>query len=205
MRDPDAAEGVTLAEFEGDLRWRMSLLTSEHTARGLYLNGVLDVVRELGSEAAVRQCLEAAGEKRFVDFFSYSSRAHLALVQTAAKLLRDRYGSFEKTLWHMGYQGTKSFFASAVGRTMVVVAQGNPRRLLNALPAAFSLSVSTLRGEVHWTGPNSAVFILRQDFMPLAYTEGALHAVFENAKAKNFQVKSREPEPLVGEYTLSWE
>ncbi|WP_158502062.1 TIGR02265 family protein [Vitiosangium sp. GDMCC 1.1324] len=205
MKNPDVPRGATLTEFEEEQRRRMALLTPADTARGLYLNGVLEVVRELGSETAMRQCLEAAGEKKFVDFFSYSSRAHLALVYTAAKLLHDKYGGFEKTLWHMGYKGTKNFFASAVGKTMLVVAQGSPKRLLTALPAAFSVSVSTLQGEVRWTGPNSATFILKRDFMPLMYTEGALQAVFENAKVQNFQMRSREPEPLVGEYMLSWE
>jgi uncharacterized protein (TIGR02265 family) len=192
-------------DVERDLQQRLALLTPTDKVRGLFLNGVLDVVRELGDEAVMRQCVESVAEKKFVDFFQYPSNVHLNLVYSAAKLLMGRYGSFEKTLWTMGYQGTKNFFTSAVGKTMVVLAQGSPKRLLTALPSAFSIAVTSLEGEVRWTGPNSGVFILRHDFIPLMYTEGALQAVFENAKVKRFQIHASQPEPLVGEYTVNWE
>jgi uncharacterized protein (TIGR02265 family) len=192
-------------ELEKDLQQRLSLLTPADTARGMFLNGIVEVVRELGNEAAVQQCLDVVGEKKFVDFFSYPSAKHVSMLYTAAALLSERYGGFDNALRAMGYQGTKNFLASTAGKLLLVLGQGNPKRLLNALPSAYAVSVSSLQAEVRWTGPNSAVFILRRDFIPLAYTEGSLKAVFETAKVRGFQVRSRQPEPLLGEYELSWQ
>ncbi len=192
-------------EHEEDLKWRLSQLTPQDTVRGVFLKGIVEVVRELGDEASVRQCLDVVGEQKLVDFFSYPSDRHIRMIYTAARLLSDRFGGFEHALRAMGHQGTKNFLSSAVGKLMLVVGQGNPQRLINGLPPAFSVAVSSLTSEVKWTSPQSATFILRRDFVPLAYTEGALRAVLENAKVKRFEIRPRQPEPLVGEYDLSWE
>lgn len=205
MNSPSTARAPAHDEHEEDLRWRLSQLTSQDTVRGMILNGVLEVVRELGDEAAVRQCLDVVGEKKLVDFFSYPSDRHVQTIYMAARLLSDRFSGFENALRAMGHQGTKNFLSSPAGKLMLVLGQGNPKRLINGLPSAFSVAVSSLTSEVKWTGPQSATFILRRDFIPLAYTEGALRPVLENAKVKHFEIRSRQPEPLVGEYDLSWE
>jgi uncharacterized protein (TIGR02265 family) len=205
MEGKDASRGLAPPGSEEDLRQRLSLLSPADTVRGMLLNGVLEVVRELGDEAAVRQCLEMAGEKKLVDFFSYPAEVHLKMLYTAAQLLSGRYGSFEETLWNMGYQGARNFLSSTPGKLLKVLAQGNPKRLLNGLPSAFSVGGGRLQSTVRWTGPNTATFVLERDFLPLPYTEGVLRAAFEATQVKGFQVRSRQPEPLVGEYDLSWE
>ncbi|MGZ3457040.1 MAG: hypothetical protein ACXU86_00900 [Archangium sp.] len=44
----------------------MGLATSEDTIRGMLFNGTLEVLQSL-----VKRCVEASGEARFLDFFSY--------------------------------------------------------------------------------------------------------------------------------------
>lgn len=191
-------------ELEKELQHRLSLLTPDDTVRGLMLNSVLDVVRELGSEALARQCLDAVGEKKLVDFFLYPSRMHLELLYTAAGLLYARYGSLEKTLWNMGYQGGKNFFASTPGKLMML-GEGDIHRLLKALPTAFSVAGGMLKSEVVVTSPWTAVFILHRDFIHPAYTEGTLQSALEFGHAKGLRVKWRPSATLVSEYDLAWD
>jgi uncharacterized protein (TIGR02265 family) len=190
-------------ELENDLHHRLALLSPEDKVRGIILNGVLEIVRTLGNETMVRQCLDSVGEKKFVDFFTYPSHLHLRFVYAAADLLCERFGSFEKTLWNMGYQGGKYFLSSAPGK-ILMLGQGSMQRLLSVVPSAFSLANNSLQGEVKWTGPRSALFLLKHDFLPLVYTEGTLQSL-DTAKVKGLRVKSRQVEPLVGEYELTWE
>ena len=205
MNDSSAAGGSVHPGSEEDLRQRLALLAPTDNVRGMLLNGILEVVRERGDEAAVRQCLEAAGEKTLVDFFTYPSSVHLRMLYTAARLLSDRYGGFEQALGALGYQGARNFLASIPGKLLMVLAQGNPKRLINALPSAFNVGGSHLKIDVRWTGPHSAVFVFQRDFIPLVYTEGVLRAAFEAAQVKGFQVRSRQLESLASEYEMSWE
>jgi len=90
-------------------------------------------------------------------------------------------------------------------RLLLVTAQGDAWRLLNALPSAYAVGASTLEPGVQWLGATTAVFTLKRDFIPPPYTEGILRAVFEAAKVKGFQVRTRQTQPLAGEYDLKWE
>lgn len=187
-----------------ELQHRLSLLTPADTVRGVFINGVLEVARTLGGDALAQRCLEVTGEEKFVDFFNYSSAAHLRAIYHTGSWLLDRYGDFDSALWQMGHVGTHGFFASPVGKTMRMISGGNPRRLLQSLPRAFSVAGATLVSELRWQGPQSAVFTLKRDFIPTAYTEGVMHAVLEQAKVKHIQVHSHQPQPLVSEYTVDW-
>ncbi|HEX8439182.1 TIGR02265 family protein [Archangium sp.] len=203
MGNPSIAQAPAHIDRHEDLRQRLTLLKPEDTVRGVILNGVMEAVRVLGDETLVRQCLDVVGEKRLVDFFSYPSHKHLQLIYTAAGLLDARYGSFEKALWLMGYHGGKNFLSSTPGKVLLL-GQGSFKRLLEAVPTAFSVGGNGLKSEVRWTGPTSAVFILDRDFIPPAYTEGTLQSL-EISKVKGLRVRWRPTETLVGEYELTWE
>lgn len=205
MAEEHRPEAGPTEESDPELRERLALLTPADTVRGLFLNGVLEVVRKLGSDDLVRQCLEASGEQRFVEFFTYSSAVHLRVIYRAARLLGERYGGFDKALWQMGHEGAVGYFSSALGKTLLLLGRGDPRKLVSALPQAFSLSSAALQSTLEWTGPKSALFLLKRDIIPTAYTEGVLHGLLEQAVVKRFHVSSRKPSPLSGEYSLSWE
>ncbi len=203
MAHPSTAQSPAPIDRQEDLRQRLASLSPEDFVRGMILNGVMEAVRVLGDEALVRQCQDLLGEKRLVDFFCYPAHKHLQLIYTAASLLEARHGGFEKALWSMGYHGGKNFLSSAPGKVLLL-GQGNFKRLLSTLPTAFSVGSNRLKSEVRWTGPTSALFILQHDFIPPAYTEGTLQAL-ELAKVKGLRVRSRQSEALVGEYELTWE
>jgi uncharacterized protein (TIGR02265 family) len=203
MDYPATGETLQLGSDE-ELAWRLSLLAPTETSRGVFFNSVLEVVQHLGNEDAVRRCLEVCGESRFLDFFNYPFSTYIKAIYTAARLLSERYGGFEGAVWQMGYQAARSFYASPTGRVVLLMAHGDPRRLLNTLPTASRTTSSTVEGTVWLTGPNSGVLRFKNDYMPRPYNAGALLATFEAAKVKGVKVEARPMGPLDTEYEISW-
>jgi len=190
---------------EDELQWRLSLLTPTENSRGVFFNSVLDVVRHLGDETAVQRCLEVGGEAQFLDFFNYPFSTYLKVIYTAARLLGEKHGGFVEAVRKMGYHASLSFYASPPGRVVMLMAHGDPRRLLNSLPSATRTTSSVAEGSVWLTGPKSGVLCYKRDFMPRPYTAGALQATFESAKVKGVKVNPRPIGPLDTEYEISWE
>jgi uncharacterized protein (TIGR02265 family) len=85
----------------------------------------------------------------------------------------------------------------------LVTIQKNPRRLMSNMPAAFR-AASNMECAVSWKGPNHAVFTMKRDFIPLAYTEGALRVVQDFTTAKDVTVSSRYVQDFDSEYEVSW-
>ena len=189
---------------EQELEQRLALSTPKDTARGMFFNGVLGVVRTLGDENAVEQCLRVSEERHFVDFFNYPISTFLKLTCTAARLLAPQCGGFEGALWRMGQQATKDFLASATGKALLLLGGSNARQMLNNLQSGFQAAVSYGERTVEWTGPKSGRFIMKRDFMPCPYHEGVLYALLETLGAKDVQVRGWRTGPLDSQYELSW-
>ena len=193
------------AKVSKDLEARLALATREDTARGLFFNGVVGAVRSLGGDAAVERCLQASGEKKFVDFFNYPVAAFLKLAYTAAQVMGPQFGGFDGALRRMGVQATTDFLSSAAGKTLLLLASDSPKRLLGNLHAGYRAAVSYGERGVSWTGDKSGIFTMKRDFMPPAYHEGTLQAVIEAVGGKQVQVHGKQTGPLDTEYTLSWQ
>lgn len=194
-----------MPDITRDLERRLSLATREDTARGMFFNGVLDAVRTLGGEAAVARCLEASGEKKFVDFFNYPVAAFLELAYAAAEVMGPRFGGFEGALRRMGVQATTDFLSSTAGKTLLLLAAGSPKRLVGNLHSGYRAAVSYGERGVSWTGDKSGLFTMKRDFMPPAYHEGTLQAVIEAVGGSQVKVQGRQVGLLDTEYTLSWQ
>lgn len=190
---------------EEDLGHRLSLVTPADTTRGLFLNGVLQAVRQLGGEAAVRHCLEESGEKRFLDFFNYPVGTMLRMAYTGARLLSDDTRSFDEVMRQMGYVSARSFATSTMGAIMLRLVLADSRRLLEAMPSAHRMNTSAGECKVHWTGFHSAVMRITRDFLPHAYTEGSLQGAFESARVRGLTVRCLTAPSLTNHYELSWE
>lgn len=188
-----------------DLEMRLSLATREDTARGLFFNGVLGAVKVLGGEAAVAKCLAAGGEKKFVDFFNYPVSSFLKMAYTAAQLMGPQLGGFDATLRRMGMQATTDFLSSAAGKTLLLLASDNPKKLVSNLPSGYRAAVSYGDRSVVWTGDKAGRFLMKRDFMPPSYHEGTLQAVIESLGVRNVQVHGKQTGPLDTEYELSWQ
>ncbi|MBJ6766093.1 DUF2378 family protein [Myxococcaceae bacterium JPH2] len=193
------------AAWAKDLSMRLSLALKEDTARGLFFNGAVGAVRALGGDTAVDQCLGAAGEKKFVDFFNYPVAAFLRLAYTAAQLMGPQLGGFDATLRRMGTQATSDFLSSTAGKTLLLLAGDSPKRLVSNLPSGYRAAVSYGERSVEWTGERMGRFVMKRDFMPPSYHEGVLQAVIEAQGGRAVQVRGRQTGALDTEYELSWQ
>jgi len=187
-----------------ELQWRLSLIGTDEDLRGVVFNSILEVVRQLGDEHAVERCLQVAGEPRFMDFFNYPFASLIKMTYTAARLLSDKYGGFDKALWKMSQQSVSSVYSSPAGRAVLLLGRGGPTRLLDTLVSAFAMTSKHVEVSVQLTGPKSAIFTYKRDYMPRPYTEGGLVATFDAAQVKGMKIHARPTGPLDTEYDLSW-
>jgi len=193
------------ADLARELEWRLALATPEKTTRGMFLKGILQVVRSLGDEAAVQRCLAASGQTRITDFFSYPMTSHLRLAFTAAEYLAPRSGGYDEAFRLLGRQATADFMSSLAGRTMLALTNRDPVKMLNSLPTAFRASVSYGQHSVEWTGPRSGRFILKGDLMPVAVNTGILEGVIMSADVRAVKVEGRQLALADCECVFSWE
>ncbi|XXF77989.1 DUF2378 family protein [Myxococcaceae bacterium GXIMD 01537] len=194
-------DGGVLQEFER----RLSLATPQDTTRGLFFNGALSAVRSFGGEAMAQRCMEAGGEKRYVDFFSYQVTSFLKLTLTASQALGPQMGGFDVTLRRLGTQATRDFLSSMAGRTLLLLAGEDPARVLANLPSGYRTAVSYGERTVTMTGPKSATVSMKRDFMLPSYNEGVLLAVLEAAGVQNARAVAKPVGLLDTDYELSWE
>ncbi len=189
-----------------ELKRRLSFIKESDTSRGLLFNAVLEVVRETKGEAAVRHCLEAAGEKKFVDFFSYPLSKFVTLLYAAARLLSTETGDFDGALRQLGDHTATNFLTSASGKMMMSLVQRNPQRLFNSLRACLQVvASSTDQVSTRMTGPASGIITYKHDLLPRPHLEGGVLAVFRAANVRSVKVRSWATGPVDNEYEISWE
>lgn len=187
-----------------ELKWRLSLLSPDDLMRGLFHNSLLELVRRLEGDEAVKQCLEVCGEARFLDFFNYAHPTYIKLLYASAWRLSDRFGGFERAIREIGYNGGLSFYASAAGKVLILMAQGDPRRLLSNIPTGMQTASKHVELKVTLTGPRSGILV-KYDVLPRLHTEGGLQAMCEVAKVKGARVTSRPLSPTENEYEVTWD
>lgn len=187
-----------------ELEQRRLAATDEDQARGMFFQGALSVIANLGGEGAVARCKGVAGVWEINPFHLYSVSRYLRMVSTAARLLGPQLNGFDGVLHRMGSQATVDFLASLFGRELLAEAAGSPRLLLESLGDAYRMAVSYGERYPQWTGERGARFIMRRDFMPAAYHEGVLRGALEAVGARDVRVVGRQVALLDSEYELSW-
>jgi uncharacterized protein (TIGR02265 family) len=182
----------------------LTLATPEDTCRGMFLNGMLEAVRTLGGEDIRAKCHAVAGDKKFVDFFSYPVAEMLKATFTAADLLGQKLGGREAVLNQLGRRATEDFLGSTIGKTLMALAGREPHRLLASLPNSYRAAVSYGERSVERLGDRQARLVSRRDFMPLAYNEGVITVAMGQSTARDILVKGRRVGPVDVEYDISW-
>lgn len=203
-RDATTA-GQGRRDWARDLEQRLALATPDKTCRGMFLKGILQVVKSLGDEAAVQRCLVAGGQTRLTDFFSYPLSSQLRMTWAAAEYLAPRTGSFDEALRLLGRQATADFMASLAGRTMLALTGRDAVKMVNSMPTAFRASVNYGKHSVVWTGPKSGRLILDGDLMPEPTNSGILEAVLMAGDVKSAKVLGRQVGLTLCECHFSWE
>ncbi|HEX8818513.1 MAG TPA: DUF2378 family protein, partial [Archangium sp.] len=188
-----------------DLEQRVALATPSDTVRGGFFLGALEEVRASVGEAGVRQCVEAGGEPRFVEFFNYPVGTWLRVSEVAARLMAPECGSWEEAQRRLGRRAKVDLLRSATGRALQLVSRDEPRGLVANLPSAYRAAVNYGERTVVWEGLSRGRVIMRRDFMPCAFHEGVLLAVLEGMKVRGVEVRGLRVGVLDAEYLIAWE
>ncbi|MBI3182649.1 MAG: DUF2378 family protein [Myxococcales bacterium] len=188
-----------------DLRIRLSMATPADTAKGMFFNGVLSAVERLVGPEARERCRKAGGEKKYIDFFNYPIAEFLPIAFTAASLLSEKLGGYEAAFRRLGQQAVEDFLSSTVGKTLLLLAGSDPRRLLSAAAGAYRTAVSYGERSTEFLSEKRCYFKVKRDFMPHPYHEGVFLAVIESLGAKQVKVVGRRIGPLDAYYDISWE
>lgn len=186
------------------LKERLACATPADTTRGLFFNAALEQVRTGADDEAERRCRLMLGQSRFFDFFNYCVFDMLRLTFSAAQYLSEHQGGFEAALRRLGQRGMRAFLASMAGRTFLSFCGEDARRTMTSLPVLFHTVVSYGERTVEWLGPRQCRLVMKRDFMPPSYQEGALLTVMEQLHLQGGQVHSRPTGPLESEYTIAW-
>jgi uncharacterized protein (TIGR02265 family) len=200
-----AAVAGTELNTERHLERNLALARPEDTARGMFFNGAVDAVRVLAGEEVAQRCRETSGERKHVDFFSYPVSSFLKMCQAAVREVGPKLGGCEQVLRKIGEQSTRDFLSSMAGKTALLLAGNNVKRLLAQVPSSYRAAVSYGERTILWTGETSGRFTIHHDFMPPAYHEGVLRGVLAAVGVKNIRVRGRLTGPLDSEYEISWE
>ncbi|WP_224247512.1 DUF2378 family protein [Hyalangium gracile] len=190
---------------EGLLERHLVLARPEDAVRGMFFNGVLGAVGQLMGEEVARHCRQATGERKHVDFFTYPVASFLRLCLSASGHVGPRLGGCERMLRWLGEQAARDFLGSMAGKTALLLAEGNPKRLLSQLPSSYRAAVSYGERSVMWVGGSRGRVLMRRDFMPPAYHEGVLRGTLLVAGARGVHVQGRPLGLLDSEYEISWE
>jgi uncharacterized protein (TIGR02265 family) len=191
-------------EVQRQFESRLALAGPEDTVRGIFFNGTLDGVKRLAGAEAEALCRQAAGERKFTDFFSYPVAGFIQLGIAMLPLVGPQLGGGEQMLRWMGVQSANAFMNSAAGRTAFMLVANNLKKLFNQLPISYRAATSYGERQMVWTGEKSGRFIFKRDFLPPGYHEGVLTEVMLKVNAKDPKVHGRVIGPLDTEFDLSW-
>ncbi|WP_257461146.1 DUF2378 family protein [Archangium lipolyticum] len=205
-QDSEAPVAGRSAEFWArDFARRVTLVKPEDTLRGVFCNGLVRFVGGLGCEKQLKRCLAAGGEEKFVDFFSYPVVTYLRMVSAVLFPLAERYGSVEESLRVLGRQAMADLQGSAAGKALSMMRTGDMRSRLDAVLAAYRVSVSFGEQSLAWMGPTSARISLRNVIMPHPFHEGLMLSVLELGNPRPMKVLGRQTGPLDCDFDISWE
>ena len=198
--DDDFAETA-----EEDLQQRLMRATPEFTTRGFMFAATLKAVEELGGdEAAVRRCLEAAGEKSFMDFYHYPTRSLLLLFLAASEALGPRHGGVEGVVRQISMRCADSYLDTVVGRAALQHTGALPQRFTLALQTLYNAATKYADPEVSFPTSNRSVLSLRSALLPRVYHEGATARMAERMGLVLVRVRARKTGPLSIDLEVSW-
>lgn len=187
-----------------ELEHRLALSGPEDTLRGFFFNGALEVVRSLEDPSALERCIRAAGGERFMTFFSYPVGALNRLLYAAAWELSGTHGGFGGALRYLGQRVAPVYLQSGAGRVLLMLAGGEPRRMLEGLPSAYRTSVRQGECTVQWSGPTRGRVLVKGSTLPTEYLEGALRGVFECTRVAEVNATGRQVSLRDTEIDVSW-
>jgi uncharacterized protein (TIGR02265 family) len=189
-----------------ELQQRLAHTGPGDVARGIFLNSLLDVVRQFGDDSLLHHCLAVSGEQRFLEFFNYPMSTFLRMAYPACHRMSVKYGGFSETFSALGYEASKDFYASSAGKVLLLLARNDPLRLLSNMPSTTNAVLGEQTGitQMKRTGKANSVLTYKRDLVPRPYNEGALQASLEAVGARDVRVVAHPLSLYDTDYELSW-
>lgn len=190
----------------GDLALRIAAATPSDTCKGMFCNGLFHAVQRARGTLGMEALKHAAHGQKFVDFFNYPIADFLPMAYLASELVGGGATplALEAGVRSLGRQATDDFLGTAVGKTLLMLAGTDPRRLMNSLASGYKTAVSYGTRTVNWKTPTHCVFEMRRDFMPHPYHEGVLLQVLTAVGGKKVQVTGARVGLLDTDYDVTW-
>ena len=198
---------VAFAIDRDDLASRLALANPEDTCKGMFFNGLFRAVSRAQGQAAADVLRQVGRGQKFVDFFNYPIADFLPMAWHAAAVAGSGADTvaLERGIRSLGRQATDDFLSTAVGKTLLLLAGSDPRRLMASLASGYKTAVSYGVRALVWQGQTRCLFTMRRDFMPHPYHEGVLLQVLTTVGARGLQVKVTRVGLLDTDNEVSWE
>lgn len=172
--------------------------------RGLSFNGVFSALKDHFGEDAAR-ATDTQGKGSRASFLAYPVADFLTVAWNAADALEGTFLTVESAFHEMGRRGARNLFESLAGRTLLSLADGDPRLLAVHLGTGYRGAVSYGQRRVEWTGLRSCRIRFERDFLVPHYHCGVLSTALEFMGAKHVEVQGRQVRLLDAEYEVTWE
>jgi uncharacterized protein (TIGR02265 family) len=187
-----------------NLQERIAAATPQDTVRGLIFNALLTLLEERLGEEAARACDPARSGSR-VDFFRYPAADLLQLQWNAADRLEAQLGGVEPAFFRFGHRSVTKLLESTMGKTLLTLVGGSPRKLMGQIPGSYRTTVSYGERSVEWLGERSCRIHYRRDLFPVSFHLGLLTAGLEVTGAKKPRVEGRQTGRLDLLCEVAWE
>ena len=185
-----------------DLERRIALATPTDTVRGVIFNATSGLVRRRLGEAAARACDPAGGRRH--DFFSYPIEDYLRLAWAVADALEQPLGSVEAVFFAIGEAAVEDLAETLFGRTLLSLAAGSPRQVLEQLPGGYKATVGYGERKVTWLSPRSARMSYARDFLVPAFHRGIITAALHTTGVREVSTVTRVTGSLDLEVEVGW-
>ncbi len=191
---------------ESDLvRQRIERLQGPETIRGIVFHAVETAVSEaLGANEIDAVKRAAKVSERFDSMSKYPMSEFLRFEQEAASRMAPAVGDFEDAIYRIGAASVSNFFDSLAGKTMALLAGGNPSRLLSAVPNGYKLL--TNYGQRSWrqTSPATGTFTFQGEFLGPVHSLGTFETALRMIGATRARVRVEQRGLLDFTLHLEW-
>src|SRR5512137_2853555 len=126
---------------QADLQLRLAAATEKDTVRGLVFNCILELIKERAGAEAASACDPGQQGSR-VDLFSYPAADLLRINWRGADLLEPVLGSVDEVFFRFGHRTVSQLAGTLMGRTLMSLVAGSPRKLLGQIQASYRTTVS---------------------------------------------------------------
>ena len=201
MRQPPFALNLMPAD-RVDLERRIALATPADTVRGVIFRSTSGLVRRRLGEDAARACDPAAEGRN--DFFSYPIEDYLRLAWAAADALEEPLGSVDAVFFAIGVVVVEDLAQTLFGRTLLALAAGSPRKVLEQVPGGYKATVGYGERRVTWLSPRLARMSYARDFLVPGFHRGILTAALHTTGARDVTAVVRVTGPLDLEVEVGW-